>query len=91
MINLVFRLEYYRQSLRRLLSISGTSGNQYHVVLLFLVAALTVPVVGFDVAFAPIGGIGTLGAETGFFFMLVFLGIAFIMTVVLAPLGALLL
>lgn len=92
MIGLAVRLDLYRQSWRkRLLSISETSGNKYHVVLLFLVGALTVPIVGFDVATAPVGGIGTLGAETGFFLMLLFLAIAFMMTVVLAPLGGLIL
>jgi hypothetical protein len=95
MMGLVFRLEYYMQSLRRgltsIFSIPGASGNDYHIVLIFLVLALTIPIVSFDVATAPAGGIGILGAETGFFFMLVFLAVAFIMSVFLAPLGILLL
>jgi hypothetical protein len=92
MIGLAVRFEYYRQSWRkRLLSISETSGNKYHLVLLFLVAALTIPVVGFDVATSPVGGLSFLGVEAGFFLMLLFLGIFFIMTVVFAPLGGLIL
>jgi hypothetical protein len=91
MIGFLVRLEFYRQSLRKLLTISGTSGNEYHVVLLFLVAALTIPIVGFDVATSPVGGLSLLGAETGIFLMLLFLGLFFIMTVVFAPLGVLVL
>jgi hypothetical protein len=92
MIGLTVRLECYRQYCRkRLLSISKTSGNKYHVVLFFLVAVLTIPVVGSDVATSPVGGLSFLGAEAGIFLMLLFLGLFFIMTVVFAPLGGLIL
>jgi len=92
MINLAVRFEYYRQSLkRRLFSISMTSCNKYHIILVFLVAVLAIPVVGSDVAFSPVGGLSFLGAETGIFIVILFLGLFFVMTVVFAPLGGLIL
>lgn len=95
MIGLVVRLEYYRQSLRRRLlsifSISGASGNEYHIILIFLVAVLAIPVVGSDIATGPVGGLGFLGAETGIFLTILFLAVTFMMTVVFFPLGGLLL
>jgi hypothetical protein len=91
MIGLLGRLEHYRQSLRTwLLSVSWTSGNEYHMVLVFLVALFAIPVVTLDVATAPTG-IPALFAEASFFFMLFWIAILLIMSVVFAPVGMLLL
>jgi hypothetical protein len=87
MIGLLGRLEHYRQSLRRwLVSVSWTSGNEYHAVLIFLVLLLAVPVIGIDLASGP-AGVAFLGSEAGLFFCLFFLALYFILTVFLMPLG----
>jgi hypothetical protein len=85
--------EYEQQSLRRrLLSISGISpmsGNGYHIVIIFLALLLAFPIVTTHLTTAP--GLALLSAETDFFFLVVSLGIFFILTVFLAPLGIIIL
>ena len=81
--------KYEQQSLRRrLLSISGISpmsGNGHHIVIIFLALLLAFPIVTTHLTTAV--GFALLSAETDFFFLVVSLGIFFILTVFLAPLG----
>jgi hypothetical protein len=94
MVSLLVRLECERQSLRRrLLNISGTPGassSGYNIIMIFLVFLLSYPIVATDLAIPPVG-LALLGAETGFFVMAICLGIFFILTTILAPLGIIIL
>lgn len=97
MLDLAVRLEYYRQTLRRRLlgifsifSIPRTSGNSYHLVIIFLAILLAIPVVTLDLATAP-SGLTALGGETDIFFAIICLGLTLIFMVVFAPLGMIIL
>ena len=68
---------------------SGTPGvpsSGYHLVIIFLALLLAAPIVSTDLLGSS-AGLALLGAETDFFFMVICLGIFFILTVILAPLG----
>jgi len=87
MIEFAIRLELYRQCLRRrMLNVSRVPSNAYHIVIIFVALILAYPVVFLDIGTAP-SGLPALGAETDIFFAIILTGVTLIMTVVLAPLG----
>jgi membrane protein YqaA with SNARE-associated domain len=92
-IRFLVRLEFERQPLRkRLLSISGTPGvsnSGYNIVIIFLALLLAFPIV--TTHLTTTAGLALLSAETDFFFMVISVGIFFILTVLMAPLGILIL
>ena len=95
MIDFLLRLEVERQSLRnklidRSILSSGGSDGKYHLIMAFLVALMTWPVVPISLAAGP-GGVFLFASEVGIFVAIVAFGLFLVSTVIFAPVGALIL